>query len=80
MTAAELAQRERDQADSLAFDWALLRAERNARLAACDWTQLVDAPVSWAQRWSWKQYRQALRDLPAKTAHPAEVAWPEPPR
>lgn len=53
-----------------------LRAERAARLARCDWTQLPDANVNAT---AWKTYRQALRDLPANTPDPANVAWPDEP-
>ena len=41
--------------------WASVRARRNATIAACDWTQLADAPVD---DLVWATYRQALRDLP----------------
>tara|TARA_R100000458_G_scaffold58766_1_gene67528 strand:+ start:1265 stop:1624 length:360 start_codon:yes stop_codon:yes gene_type:complete len=39
----------------------LLRQERNARLAACDWRASSDLTLAD----NWKTYRQALRDLPA---------------
>jgi hypothetical protein len=39
----------------------LLRVERNARLAACDWRACSDLTLATA----WKTYRQSLRDLPA---------------
>lgn len=55
-----------------------LRRERDALLAASDWTQNPDAPVDAA---AWAKYRQALRDLPAKIKDPTDdVAWPEPPK
>ena len=41
-----------------------LRAERDRLLAASDWTQLPDAPLTDSQRAAWRDYRQALRDLP----------------
>jgi hypothetical protein len=56
--------------------WAALRAERTARLSACDWTQVADAPVDAA---AWAAYRQALRDLPANTIDPFSPTWPVPP-
>ncbi|MGE5553289.1 MAG: tail fiber assembly protein [Betaproteobacteria bacterium] len=59
--------------------WAALRAERNARLAACDWTQLPDVPLTVDQKAAWAQYRQKLRDLPADTTDPCNPVWPEPP-
>jgi len=53
--------------------WAEVRAERDALLAACDWTQVTDAPVD-AQVWA--GYRQALRDVPQSAGSPADVVWP----
>ena len=42
----------------------LLRFERDARLAACDWRASSDLTLSDA----WKTYRQSLRDLPASAS------------
>ena len=39
-----------------------LRGERNARLVACDYTQLPDFA---GDKTAWATYRQTLRDLPA---------------
>jgi hypothetical protein len=52
-----------------------LRKERNAKLAASDWMAMSDYTMSDP----WKTYRQALRDLPANTADPANPIWPEEP-
>ena len=41
----------------------LLRVERDARLAACDWRASSDLTLTDA----WKTYRQSLRDLPASS-------------
>lgn len=54
----------------------LLRAERDARLRASDWTQLPDVPS--ANRLAWQPYRQALRDAP-ETLDPFDPDWPSPP-
>lgn len=56
--------------------WANLRAKRNGLLAGSDWAVLADTPTNTA---TWKAYRQALRDLPANTADPANPIWPTPP-
>jgi hypothetical protein len=59
--------------DALAKD---ARAQRDQLLAACDWTQVADAP---ADRDAWAAYRQALRDLPQQEGFPMSVVWPEKP-
>ena len=45
----------------------LLREERNRRLAETDWTQLKDIDLDIIRERNWKNYRQVLRDLPAKS-------------
>jgi hypothetical protein len=56
-----------------------LRAERNTRLSACDWTQLPDSPLSVEDKALWATYRQNLRDLPENTLDPLNPEWPEQP-
>tara|TARA_R110002020_G_scaffold472966_1_gene701602 strand:- start:942 stop:1145 length:204 start_codon:yes stop_codon:yes gene_type:complete len=56
-----------------------IRQIRNQLLASCDWTQLVDAPLSDAQRATWSTYRQALRDITEGVIDPEEVIWPDRP-
>lgn len=53
-----------------------VRADRNTRLAACDWTQLPDAPVDAA---AWAAYRQDLRDVTAQAGFPWAITWPSEP-
>ena len=53
-----------------------VRAERNEKLSASDWTQVADAPVDQA---AWAAYRQALRDVPEQAGFPWSVVWPEKP-
>lgn len=55
---------------------AQVRSERNAKLAASDWTQLSDAPVD---KTAWATYRQALRDITAQEGFPMTVNWPAEP-
>ena len=59
-----------------ALAWSSVRAERDALLAASDWTQVADAPVDAA---AWAAYRQTLRDVPQDFASPDEVVWPTAP-
>ena len=56
---------------------AVIREERNAKLAATDWTQAADVPQSVKD--SYAPYRQALRDLPTQSGFPNEVVWPTQP-
>jgi hypothetical protein len=60
------AQKQQAQADQV-------RAERNEKLAASDWTQLAD---STADKAAWAEYRQALRDITAQAGFPWAVTWP----
>lgn len=59
--------------------WSEVRAERDRLLAACDWTQVADAPMTDERKYVWATYRQALRDVPQNFATPDEVVWPEVP-
>jgi hypothetical protein len=67
--AAYKAQKDTEQA-------ALVRSDRKARLAECDWTQVADAPVDKA---IWATYRQALRDITKQAGFPWQVSWPDQP-
>ena len=51
---------------------AQVRAERNAKIAACDWRVLPDVLNGDV----WKVYRQALRDVPEQPGFPGNVIWP----
>lgn len=59
--------------------WEGIRADRNARLATCDWTQLPDAPLTNVQTSEWATYRQELRDI-TEQADPFAVVWPTAPQ
>jgi len=72
----DLAQIAIDEANASETQWERVRSDRNARLAACDWTQLPDAPVD-AEAWA--VYRQALRDI-TDQSNPFEVVWPAAPQ
>lgn len=68
------------QATLTAEKWVAVRAERNARINAADWTQLEDAPFDASKKHDWKKYRQALRDLPQTQTDPFNIVWPTPPK
>lgn len=71
-TAEEVEQRTNEKATAV-------RAERNALISGCDWTQLPDSPLNSLQRADWVEYRQALRDITAQDGFPWEISWPTPP-
>jgi hypothetical protein len=53
-----------------------VRSERNAKLAAYDWTQLADSTVN---KTAWATYRQALRDVTGQEGFPWTITWPTQP-
>jgi hypothetical protein len=59
--------------------WDAVRAERDRRLAACDWTQLADNALAAPDIAAWAAYRQQLRDIPQDYNDPDLVVWPEKP-
>lgn len=52
-----------------------VRSDRDNRLAATDWRFRSDMTPSQ----EWKDYCQALRDVPAQAGFPWDVQWPEQP-
>ncbi len=85
LTAEEIAQKEKDETawadganDRLAAEH---RQNRNALLAASDWTQSNDSPLSTEVKTSWATYRTALRDLPDHSNWPnlEDADWPTKP-
>ena len=66
----------------------LLREERNKLISETDWTQLKDVDLDIIRERNWKNYRQALRDLPSKSTPKLDsngdldmtsVSWPDKP-
>tara|TARA_B100000927_G_scaffold29320_1_gene21610 strand:+ start:592 stop:972 length:381 start_codon:yes stop_codon:yes gene_type:complete len=66
----------------------LLREKRNKLIAETDWTQLKDIDLDIIRERNWKNYRQALRDLPSKSnpkldsfgnLDMSSVVWPDKP-
>ena len=58
--------------------WIEVRRDRDALLAASDWTQSPDSPMTDLKRSEWASYRQALRDMTSGD-DPAKVTWPSKP-
>ncbi len=57
----------------------MLREERDKKLAASDWTQFNDSPLSDSKKTEWSTYRQALRDITSSTQSIFSVTWPTEP-
>jgi len=55
------------------------RQQRDALLAASDWTQVPDAINAGANQDAWAAYRQRLRDISDQPGFPWTVAWPAAP-
>lgn len=58
--------------------WSAVRAERDRRLAACDWVTLRAQETGKPVLAPWMAYRQALRDI-TDQPDPLAVVWPTPP-
>ena len=56
-------------------EWSMVRAQRNGKLAMCDWTQFSDVPMSDVKTAEWVSYRQALRDITTQS-DPFNINWP----
>jgi len=54
------------------------RKRRDNLLAASDWTQANDSPLSNDKKIEWASYRTLLRDLPSNKSWP-DVTFPEEP-
>ena len=73
------------QAQNLAAQTEMLnvrnRETRNELLAASDWTQFNDSPLTDEAKTSWATYRTALRDLPTNENWPSleDDDWPSAP-
>ncbi len=53
-----------------------VRAERDRRLAACDWVVARATERGEPVPAAWVAYREALRDVPAQPGFPTSVTWP----
>jgi hypothetical protein len=73
LTAEEIAEREAYARDVLPLEqMAALRRQRDQLLTETDYLALADSTLTDEMR----DYRQALRDLPANTVDPANPVWP----
>lgn len=56
------------------------RAQRDQMLRDCDYATGTDYPATDMERNAWREYRQALRDIPEQAGFPWEIAWPAAPK
>jgi hypothetical protein len=56
-----------------------VRAERDSKLAECDWRVIKAIENNQPQDFEWAAYRQALRDVPTQAGFPLAVIWPQEP-
>lgn len=59
--------------------WDEIRIKRDRLIAATDWTQTLDSPLSDEKKAEFVTYRQALRDIPQDVGDPDAVIWPAKP-
>ena len=83
MTAEEIAAVEnmQQQVQLQLADKALdnLRMQRNSLLAATDWTQLPNSPLSTEKKTEYEVYRQALRDMMVGLENAEDALFPDKP-
>jgi hypothetical protein len=53
-----------------------LRAKRNKLLTNCDWVTIKAYSTQKVVPKAWRDYMQALRDLPSTTEDPTNPVWP----
>ena len=70
VTVAAVAKTSDELAQDTARTASANRSQRDMLLAACDWTQIPDSPLSAESKTAWATYRQELRDI---TSH---ANWP----
>jgi hypothetical protein len=77
----KVVKRDKDSAEELriAKEQKGLAVRIKELLKDSDWTQMPDVPLSKEKKKEWKDYRQALRDLPHRTEDPRKLKMPRKP-
>jgi len=78
-TVAVEAKTQEDLDADTAAQAAKVRAERDRKLAECDWVTIRAMDTGTAMSAEWSAYRQALRDITAQAGFPWNVTWPTKP-
>ena len=56
---------------------AVVRADRDQRIAETDYLVMPDYPIAVAKLVLVKTYRQALRDISLQSGFPSKITWPD---
>jgi hypothetical protein len=59
--------------------WRLITQYCESLIDQCNWTQVSDSGLTFAQQTAWLNYRQALREVKETYATPEVVVLPDPP-
>ena len=81
MTDAEIAEYNANQpteSEILVKKWKNVRIQRNGLLGETDWVVTKASETGIAVNDDWKNYRQALRDVPTQS-DPDNITWPTKP-
>ena len=62
-----------------AWEYKVIRQQRNDLLYKSDWTQIPGGPLTTEKKAAWATYRQQLRDLVIEGSCPLNFVWPTPP-
>ena len=65
---------EEEKNAAIASQWSNIRQDRDEKLKETDWRATSDRTLTD----NWRDYRQALRDVPTQ-ADPFNITWPNPP-
>ena len=65
---------EEEKNAAIASQWSNIREDRDEKLKETDWRATSDRTLTD----NWRDYRQALRDVPTQ-ADPFNITWPNPP-
>ena len=68
-----------ETATTLSINWKNMRRKRDGLLHETDWVITMHKELGTNIPSAWKDYRKALRDLPANTSDPTNVTWPTKP-
>ena len=66
-------------AEETAWQWYVVRTDRDQLLTISDWTQGNDTPLDASEVTAWGTYRETLRNIPQDQSDAIAIVWPTPP-